>query len=469
MFATRPSRMNISQPQLEIPPPPPGDSGAAPPPGSALRAFAVSLFREGLLQNMLALWGVQFFRKTLPLLILPYLTRVLGPSGFGLVAFFQGFAACLVMLTEFGFTLSATREVARCRESRERRADLLAGVLGAQVLLAATGLVIALIVRNWIPALRDHPMLLFAGLLFAIAEGFNPSWYFLGMERMGVVAAMEITCKSIATVSIFFLVTSPDDAWRVLALQAIAPLLALAAALVLAYRSIPFRMPTVALVRNALRTGWAMFLFRSAESLYTMANAFLLGLFAKPEVVGYFAGAEKISRAFFGILNPVRETLYPRLSSLAQRSPAEAGRLARIGMAFTFAGGLTIGLMVYWMAPFMIHVLMGKEFVPAVQVLRLLAVLPPVLSITHALGLQWLLPLGRERTVNRIMMCAGVLNVTLALLLCPRYAHMGMAWAVVISEVFVCSSMVYTVATDPSRRFLFGHGWPAAAVHKQSE
>ena len=137
-------------------------------------------------------------------------------------------------------------------------------------------------------------------------------------------------------------------------------------------------------------------------------------------------------------------------------------------MSVTFAGGMTIGLIVYWLAPFMIHVLMGKEFGPAVDVLRMLALLPPVLSITHALGLQWLLPLGRERTVNRIMMCAGVVNVTLALLLCPRYAHMGMAWAVVISEVFVCCSMIYTVATDPSRRYLFGRRRPAPAARPTS-
>jgi PST family polysaccharide transporter len=66
-----------------------------------------------------------------------------------------------------------------------------------------------------------------------------------------------------------------------------------------------------------------MLVFRSGESLYGVGNAFLLGLFAPPTLVGYFASAEKLSRAAFGLLNPIRETLYPRISriifSLRQR------------------------------------------------------------------------------------------------------------------------------------------------------
>ena len=72
-----------------------------------------------------------------------------------------------------------------------------------------------------------------------------------------------------------------------------------------------------------------MFVFRSGESLYGIGNAFVLGLFAPPAVVGYFASAEKISRAAFGLLNPIRETLYPRLSGLFVSSPARGARLAR--------------------------------------------------------------------------------------------------------------------------------------------
>ena len=77
-----------------------------------MRETLRELVGEGLLQNAMALWTVQFFRKTIPLITIPYLARVLGPEGWGLVAIFQSLAACLALLMEFGFELSATRQVA---------------------------------------------------------------------------------------------------------------------------------------------------------------------------------------------------------------------------------------------------------------------------------------------------------------------------------------------------------------------
>ena len=67
------------------------------------------------------------------------------------------------------------------------------------------------------------------------------------------------------------------------------------------------------------------------------------------------------------------------------------------------------------------------------------------------------LPNNRERIVNRIMMVAGVLNTVLALVLCPRFQHIGMAWGVLISEFFVCACMVSAVLLDPASKYLF-HG-----------
>src|SRR6266550_5093047 len=103
---------------------------------SRIKADLVAFSRQGLIRNMLALCGVQLYRKTIPLITLPYLARVLGPAGWGTIAFVQGFAAFLILLIEFGFEISGTREIARCAESRGKRADIFAGVLGAQAVLA---------------------------------------------------------------------------------------------------------------------------------------------------------------------------------------------------------------------------------------------------------------------------------------------------------------------------------------------
>jgi polysaccharide transporter, PST family len=397
---------------------------------------------EGLLKNVLTLTSVQFFRKILPLITIPYLARVLGPASWGLVAIFQSLAMCTVIVIEFGFQLYATRQVARCRHSENLLADVFVGVLGAQGLLALGAALVVAIVAPFVTVLRDHPAFVVSALLWSIAEGVNPIWYFVAMERMKAAAVIEICSKTAAAAAIFILVHSANDAGIVMAVQAIAPILSIVGALRLVRRDIPFRVPSVRLIRQALRGGWSMFIMRGAESLYTLANAFLLGLLAGPVAASYFAGPEKVSRALLGWLNPVRDALYPRLSKLVHTSFDQAARLARTGIAVTILGGMCMGLLVFLSAPLLVHILLGPQFEPAVQVLRMLAILPPLTSVTQSIGLLWLLPLGHERVVSRAIVATGILNVCLAFLLVPKHGYIGMAWAVLCSEAFACVCVV---------------------------
>lgn len=407
-----------------------------------MKQWVLRASRSSLARNAAALYGVQFVRKLLPLIIIPYLARILGPPGWGLVAFMQSLAEFVVLVIEFGFNLSATREVARNRESREACSEIMAGVLGAQLMLALGGTLAALLVSRFVPLLHDNPRLVAAGLFYAVAQGFIPLWFFQGLEKMRLAATLEICGRLAGLAALFLLVHSPADTWLALGIQGVAPAITTSVGLLIAYRTISFRMPEPRLVAEALRRGWPLFVYRSAESLYGVGNAFLLGLFAAPAEVGYFASAEKISRAVFGLLNPIREALYPRLSDMARRSPEDAARLARIGVAVTVSGGVLLGTSMFFLAPILIRLLMGSAFAPAVTVLRILSILPVLLSLSNSAGLQWLLPLGRDAEVNRVILCAGALNVGLALLLASRFAHLGMAVAVVCAEAFVAISLV---------------------------
>ena len=126
-------------------------------------AWLRGLLQHGLVQNVLALYGVQAANYLFPLLTLPYLTRVLGPVSWGLLAMVQSFAQYLALLVEYGFNLSATREVARHRDDRSHLASLLAGVTGAKGVLSGLTIFLALAAYEWIPNFRDSAALLASG------------------------------------------------------------------------------------------------------------------------------------------------------------------------------------------------------------------------------------------------------------------------------------------------------------------
>lgn len=410
-----------------------------------LRRRAGKLRQDPVAKNSAALYGVQFCRKLFPLFTVPYLTRMLNPAGWGTVAFVLSMAEIVALIIEFGFNLSATREISRQRHHPENCRDVMGGVLGAQALLAMVGIGLAAIVTPHITLLRNQPKMVIAGLIYAVAQGCTPLWFFQGLERLRLAAGLEIGAKFAALCGVFLLVRSPQDGWKVVVLQAMAAGVSTTAGIGLAVRSFGFRFPNYQLVKDALQRGWPMFVFRSAESLYGIGNVFLLGLFAPAAVVGYFATAEKITKAMFGLLNPIRDSLYPRLSYLAASSEQAAARLARPAIALMVSAGLFLTTVLFAMAPWFIKILAGPDFAPAVPVLRLYSILPLVLSITYSVGLQWLIPLGRDAAVNRIIVGGGLLNLALSCLFAPRLGAMGMATSVLLSELYVCTNMVWVV------------------------
>ncbi|HVV47550.1 MAG TPA: oligosaccharide flippase family protein, partial [Bryobacteraceae bacterium] len=326
-----------------------------------------------VVKNTFALYGVQIGRKLIPLASIPYLARVLGPEGWGEVAFVTAMAELIVIVIEFGFNLSATRSIARFRNDPVERGRIAAGVLMAQALLAGVAVLIAIVASRFIPVLLHHPSLLAAGMVYAVAQGMNPLWYFQGMERIRLAAALEVGAKTAALGALFVFVHQPNDAWRALAIQALSPFVSVIAGVYLAFHSSVACRPEWSLVSEVVREGWHMFMYRSAESLYGVGNSFLLGLYAAPVLVGFFSASEKISKAAAGLVNPIRESLYPRVSNLAPRDPHEARRLARIGTFLMIGAGLLLALTLFIFSKTIVLILMGRSFAPAATVLKILS------------------------------------------------------------------------------------------------
>jgi len=263
------------------------------------------------------------------------------------------------------------------------------------------------------------------------------TWYFQGMERMRTAAILDVAGRVLGTIGIFLLVRTPDDGWKVLMLQGVAAGVSLAAGMLLGYREIGFTLPSLSAIRHTLRMGSSMFVFKSSVSLYTAGNAFILGLFASATSVGYYAGAEKITKGLAGMLMPATQAIYARQSHLVTESRTEAARLVRYAVLIMslIACGMFAFLLLF--APYLVRVLLGPGYERSVAVLRMLAVLPILIAVSNVLGMQWMLPLRLDRQFNGVVISGGALNILLAIALAPHHGEQGMAIAVVASEMLV--------------------------------
>src|SRR5438270_6590485 len=122
-----------------------------------------------LLCDIGSIYGVQFANYVLPLITVPYLSRVMGPSAWGLIAMAQGLAICGGLVMEYGFIYSATRQIATA-STRGDIEDVIAGVSGARVLLMAIVIAAACCAYLFVPLLRQHPLLLWAAVTAEILK-----------------------------------------------------------------------------------------------------------------------------------------------------------------------------------------------------------------------------------------------------------------------------------------------------------
>jgi PST family polysaccharide transporter len=408
------------------------------------------LFKSKIAHNAASLYLVQGCRKFIPLFTLPYLARVLGPSGWGDVAYTASMGDLIALFTEFGFLLSTTRDLAQNRNSDEACGLIASSTLGAQVILSIVACLLACLVSTQVPLLRDHPHLLYAGLLYGVAQGISPLWLFQGLERMTVAALIEVSAKIAGLIAIFLFVRVPSDSWKVLLSYSFAPVASIIFGLWMIHRLLKFRMPTVAMIRDALRGGWPMFLLRSGMAAYGTANVLILALFAPAGVVGYFATAEKLSKAIAGLLMPIRDAFYPRLSHLAAHSPRDNERLTRLSALIECGVGLALSVLTFLCAGIIVRAFFGQSFAAAIPLLQILAVLPFIWSLSDAIGFQSLLPAGKESLLTKVIMAGGVVNCLAAFALAPRLQAHGMALSVIIAETGVCILLISVVARTTS-------------------
>lgn len=391
--------------------------------------------------NVLSLGVAQVAITLVPLVTLPYLARVLDRSELGLVVFVQAFSFLVALVVEYGFNLSATRQVATARSDPAALARTVAGVLGAKAILAAGASLLSLAAWPLVPIFTREPELLGYGVVLGILQGFVPVWFFLGVERPQVVALVELTSRLAGLAMIVLLVKGAGDGELVLAIYAIGAAASMAVLTGLMFRRVHATWPTRVGSLEALRRGRALFVGTGGVALYTGANAFLLGLVVPAGQVALFAAAEKTVRAGNRVLALTSQAVYPRVSVLISRG--DIGRANRLSMLtlLLFGGvGLAAGAALAISAPTVVEVVFGPRFEESVPLLRTLALLLPLNALAVALSTQWLLPRGFDRQVATITLAAAVLNAVLVMIAAEVSGLEATAWALVVVEVAVAAA-----------------------------
>ena len=405
--------------------------------------FLGSPTKKRLANNFLSLSILQMVNYLLPLVTIPYLVRILGPEKFGLIAFAQAFISYFVILTDYGFNLSATREISVNRTKKEKISEIFSSVMIIKFILGVLSFFILALFILLIPKFRDDWLIYIFTFGTVLGNILFPIWLFQGMEKMKYITTLNIIAKGIFTVCIFIFIRKITDYLYVPLINSIGLSTIGVLSLIIISKDfkIKFKLPTIKIIKYQLKEGWHIFISTMAISLYTASNAFILGLFTNNTVVGYYSAAEKIIRATQGILNPLSQTIYPYISKLVIDSKEKALDFIRKLTKLVGLGTFILSSLLFTLAPNIVNIVLGDQYHQSIIVLRILSFLPFMTGLSNIFGIQTMLTFNFKQAFSRIFILAGILNIILALILAPIYKHVGISIAVLTTEIFVTFSM----------------------------
>lgn len=397
-----------------------------------------------ILENMISLTGLQFASYILPLITLPYLTLVLGPEKFGLTQYAISLITYFQFFTDYGFNLSATRELAICRDDNQKISQIFSSVMFIKLCLCILSFIILILIVMFIPKFNEDSYVYILTFGMVIGYMLFPTWLFQGLEYMRYTSILNIIGKIVFTVLIFIFIHDTTDYMLVPLINSLGYILVgiLGIYIALTKFNIKITIPSIRDIKYHLREGWYVFISTIAINMYTTTNTFLLGLLTNNTLVGYYSIAEKIILAVNGLLNPISQALYPFISRTVKTDDKTRSIefIRKITKIMTLVGiVLSAGLFIF--AKPLILLLFGQSYVNSVIILQIISIVPLAVSLSTVFGVETMLTFNYKKAFTSIVMIGGIIDIVLGIILITLMKEIGIAISFATTEIFITIAM----------------------------
>ena len=396
--------------------------------------------REGktILNNFFSLSVIQGTNFILPLIVLPYLIKVIGLDKFGLVAFAQAFMSYFIIFTDYGFNLTATREIAINKDDKAKLSSIVNTTLLTKIILCLLSLLALVLIISVSPYFYQYSSLYYWSFLLVAGQVLIPAWFFQGIEQMKYLTYLNLVAKIIFTVLIFILITKPGDFIYVPLMYSLGNIISGIFALGIMNKKFHIRFiypPGFKLV-DELKKGWYVFLSNFSINAYINSNLFILGLFANNIILGYYSIADKILYAFRQVLNVFFNATYPQACRKALVNHFELRRFFKRYFYPFLLLVFLLCLILFIMAEPVTIFLSGKTVPEIIFAIRLLSFVPVIICLNIP-AFQTLLAYNFQKSYMTVLASFSILNIILNLLLTPAWSMKGTAISIILTETFI--------------------------------
>ncbi|MEP2297382.1 oligosaccharide flippase family protein, partial [Algoriphagus sp.] len=272
--------------------------------------------KESLISNIFNLLLLQGINYIMPLVTFPYLVKVLGVEQYGILAFSLAVTSYFVLITDYGFNLSATRQVSIYRYDQQKINEIFGSVLIIKLLLMIACFCLMICLIFSIEKFNDIQNLLFLSFGMVFGQILFPIWLFQGMEKMKYITYLSVVAKLIFTVGIFLFVKGENDIWLVPLLNSSGLILVGVFSLVLVIRQfdIKFYIPDRHSLYFYFKDGWNLFTSNLAILGYKNNSMLILAFYLDSTNLGFYSIGKKIFEAINGLNVVMSQAFFPSVS-----------------------------------------------------------------------------------------------------------------------------------------------------------
>lgn len=402
--------------------------------------------RKIVLSNFLSLTTLQGISYILPLIVIPYLIKVIGMEKFGLIAFAQSLVQYFMILTDYGFSLSATKAISLLGEHKKKVSAVFSSVMTVKLLFAAISFPALCAILYFFPKFREDWLVYILSFGTVVGSTLFPVWFFQGKEKMIYITLVNVLSGLAYVLFIFVFIKTPADYLLAPLLNSFFSIINGILGLYIAFRKfrIEFILQKYVTIKQELKTGWDIFISILSVNAYTTSRIFAVGLLTNNLITGYYSIAERIANIIQTFpMDSFTRAVFPRISNVFSRNKQRA-----IAIMYRIQDSITLGFVIslpiaYFLAPLIIKITCGAAYKEIVLTLRLL--LAAVFFVgANNFKVQFLLVCGKQDLYAKIHITAALIGLPLIFILIQQFSYVGAALATILTEagVFILTSVI---------------------------
>lgn len=359
-------------------------------------------------KNTLWQYGLQILKYLFPMLLIPYLTRILGTEGYAVYAYVLSFMGVVQTIADFGFTLSGTKKVVDLKGDTAALSRLVGAITVARLMLLCGLFICVMVITRFIPILAENTVYVIWAFFATAGRTVLPDFIFQGNERMGPLTTRYFASKGVQVALTILLVRGPGD----LILVAVADVLSEIVDIAWSYRAqmrmfgIGIARPTFKESFEELRVSAIYCVSNVSSSLFSGFTTVIIGLAITSKTdIAFWSLTLTTVNAVQSLYTPIANSLYPHM--IKNRDFGFARKLALAALP-----ALVLGTVAYCALsePIML-VLGGPEYVGGAHVMWMIS--PIFIFSFYGILIGWpvLGAMGHVKELTASTLFTGIVNV----------------------------------------------------------